>query len=186
MNKKILGVIVLAALAAAACAPKQVKQPPAVPQAAAKPADSLQAPGVETTEASIRGGDFVNVEGVDAIYFDYDSANLSAKALDGLKKNAEYLKAHPSSDVEVAGFCDERGTVEYNLALGQKRAKEVREYYMRLGVPGKSIATISYGKEQPVCSESTEACWAKNRRAETRLRAPTASTGDGSGKTLPQ
>ena len=71
----------------------------------------------------------------------------------------------------AAGYCDERGTVEYNLALGQKRAKEVREYYIRLGIPGQTLATISYGKEAPLCSASNDDCWAQNRRAETRVRS---------------
>jgi len=77
----------------------------------------------------------------------------------------------------VAGHCDERGTIEYNLALGQRRAKEVRDYYLRLGVSGKSVATISYGKESPLCREANEECWAKNRRAETRIRTGTAANG---------
>ena len=69
----------------------------------------------------------------------------------------------------VAGHTDERGTVAYNLALGQKRAKEVRDYYIRLGVDGTKLATISYGKEQPACNVSDDECWLKNRRAETRV-----------------
>jgi peptidoglycan-associated lipoprotein len=75
----------------------------------------------------------------------------------------------------VAGHCDERGTTAYNLALGQKRAKEVRDYYVSLGVDGGRLATISYGKEAPLCLESNEACWTRNRRAESRARAKTAA-----------
>ncbi len=185
--KTRLALLISVLVGAAACAPKAVrKSDDAAKASSAQSADQVNTPGVETTEASIRGGEFAPVEGIDPIYFEYDSATLSPKALDVLKANAEALKTHPTWDVLVAGFCDERGTVEYNLALGQKRAKEVREYYMRLGVPAKSIATISYGKEQPVCSESTEECWSKNRRAETRVRAPMAGNGSGSSKSLPQ
>ncbi|MCX5795411.1 MAG: OmpA family protein [Elusimicrobia bacterium] len=131
-------------------------------------------PGVEVTEASLRGSEFTAVPELETIHFDYDSSGLGDAALAALKKNAEYLKARDELDVRIAGYCDERGTVEYNLALGQKRAKTVREYYIRLGVPGASLGTISYGKESPTCSESTEDCWAQNRRAETgvRSRAP--------------
>jgi peptidoglycan-associated lipoprotein len=130
-------------------------------------------PGVEVTEASLRGSEFASVPELETIHFDYDSANLGDEALAALKKNAEYLKARDELGVRIAGYCDERGTVEYNLALGQKRAKTVREYYIRLGVPGASLATISYGKESPTCSDSTEDCWAQNRRAETTVRSQT-------------
>ena len=70
----------------------------------------------------------------------------------------------------VEGHCDNRGTTEYNLSLGQKRAKEVRDYYVRLGVSENSIGTISYGEENPACEEETEECWMKNRRSETKVR----------------
>jgi peptidoglycan-associated lipoprotein len=141
-------------------------------------------PGVEVTEASLRGSQFTAVSELETIHFDYDSATLSDDALGVLKSNAVYLKAHDELQFRVAGYCDERGTVEYNLALGQKRAKSVREYYIRLGVPGASVATISYGKEAPTCSESADDCWAQNRRAETGVRsrtpasAPTPPAGD--------
>jgi len=70
----------------------------------------------------------------------------------------------------VEGHCDSRGTMGYNLALGQKRAKEVRDYYTRLGVPGSSIGTISYGEEKPSCEDETEECWGKNRKADTKVK----------------
>ncbi|MBI5630807.1 MAG: peptidoglycan-associated lipoprotein Pal [Elusimicrobia bacterium] len=129
------------------------------------------APGTEATEASLRGSAFAQSEDLEAVHFDYDSSSLKEDALASLKKNAEYLKHHPELEFLVAGHCDDRGTIEYNLALGQRRAKEVRDYYVRLGVSGKSLATISYGKEAPVCQESNEACWAQNRRAETKARS---------------
>ena len=103
---------------------------------------------------------------------DYDSASLSEDTLATLKENAAVLKARKGAVALVAGHTDERGTVAYNIALGQKRAKEVRDYYIRLGVDGRKLATISYGKEMPACSTSDEDCWGRNRRAETRLRAP--------------
>lgn len=142
-------------------------------QAAAKTTadeDAAKVPDIDVEEVSLRGKDFQPIEGLNPIGFDYDSAALKEPQLEILKKNAEYLKAHSDLEVLVAGFCDDRGTTEYNLALGQKRAKEVRDYYIRLGISGKSLATISYGKENPVCAEQTEKCWAESRRAETRIR----------------
>ena len=176
-----LSAALCAALIAGACATRPVKKSTASDQASvSKSTSSVEGsytPGVDVTEASLRGSDFSAAEGLETIYFDYDSSSLKPAALDGLKKNAEYLKSHPDQDVLVAGYCDQRGTIEYNLALGQKRAREVRDYYIRLGVPGKSVATISYGKENLVCSEATDECWAKNRRGETRIRPRTASNG---------
>ncbi len=168
---RLFGFTALAALTAAcATSPAKKASDKDAAQAKADTQAAAAAPDVNVEEASLRGKDFQPIEGLSAIRFDYDSASLKDAQLDTLKKNAEYLKAHPNLEVLVAGFCDERGTTEYNLALGQKRAKEVREYYIRLGVPGRSLATISYGKENPSCSEHTEECWAANRRAETRVR----------------
>lgn len=169
--------IVAAAFLAAACATsksaqksglsKDGRNAPGAGSAEAAPA----APPTEVTEASLRtGGDFAAREDLKTVPFDYDSAKLSDEALAILKANAEIIKGEDGLSVLVAGHCDERGTVAYNLALGQKRAKEVRDYYINLGVDGSRVATISYGKEQPVCSESSEECWSKNRRAETRAR----------------
>ena len=145
---------------------KDVK--PAAAAAEASPA----APPTEVTEASLRvdGVDYATREDLKTVPFDYDSAKLSDEALAILKANADVIKGEREMVVLVAGHCDERGTVAYNLALGQKRAKEVRDYYIRLGVNGTQVATISYGKEKPTCSESTEECWSQNRRAETRVR----------------
>jgi len=123
-----------------------------------------------STEGDIRGGEFVSQETVQPVYFDFDKYGLSDNIRKTLQKNAAVLKAHKEWAVLVEGRCDSRGTVEYNLALGQKRAKEVRAYYLRLGVPEASIGTISYGKEKPVCEEETDDCWAKNRRADTKVK----------------
>ena len=165
--------VTLAVALAAACATPAGKKAADGKDAAKTGADAQGGviPDVNVEEASLRGKDFQTVEGLATIRFDYDSASLKGPQLETLKKNAEYLKAHRAIEVLVAGHCDERGTTEYNLALGQKRAKEVRDYYIRLGVAGLSVATISYGKESPSCAQPTEACWAANRRAETRIRA---------------
>ena len=115
-------------------------------------------------------GEFTVREDLKVVPIEYDSSKLSDDALTVLKSNTDILNADKTLDVLVAGNCDERGTTAYNLALGQKRAKEVRDYYIRLGIDGTRIATISYGKEQPLCSESNEECWFKNRRAQTLAR----------------
>lgn len=176
MKKSLAPLLIVAASLLAACATsKPARKAPGAEAAQAEktgPAEAAPAPpATEVTEASLREGAFSLRPDLKTIPFDYDSANLSEDARTALKANAAILKADPSVDVLVAGHCDERGTVAYNLALGQRRAKEVRDYYILLGVDGTRIATISYGKEQPLCSESTDACWSKNRRAETRAHS---------------
>ncbi len=99
------------------------------------------------------------------IRFDYDSHALSDEGRALLAKNAEWLKQHPRARVIVEGHCDERGTVDYNLALGEQRALAARDYLQSLGVAADRMRTASYGKERPVDPGQTEAAWAKNRRA---------------------
>ncbi len=98
------------------------------------------------------------------IYFDFDRYDLSADARAILKANTDWLKANPSTRVKIEGHADERGTNEYNLALGAKRAQSAKDYLVTLGMPAERLSTISYGEELPVCKEHTEACWQKNRR----------------------
>lgn len=98
------------------------------------------------------------------IQFDFDSYDIRAEARETLKANAAWLKQHMSVRVEIEGHCDERGTNEYNLALGAKRSQAAKDYLVTLGIQGDRISMISYGEEIPVCKEHNEACWAKNRR----------------------
>jgi peptidoglycan-associated lipoprotein len=97
------------------------------------------------------------------IYFDFDRYDLRTDARDVLKSNAEWLKQNPASSVQIEGHCDDRGTAEYNLALGAKRAQSAKDYLTTLGVPAQRISTISYGEELPVCREENGECWQKNR-----------------------
>jgi peptidoglycan-associated lipoprotein len=97
-------------------------------------------------------------------YFDYDSAEIRADAREALQKTADFLKKYPQARVVIEGHCDERGSTEYNLALGDRRANAVKQYLINLGIPAANLNTVSYGKEKPFCSESTEACWQQNRR----------------------
>ncbi|MBX3176823.1 MAG: peptidoglycan-associated lipoprotein Pal [Candidatus Hydrogenedentes bacterium] len=104
--------------------------------------------------------------GLQPVYFDFDSSSLNATALRTLAENAEKIKQVPNVIIQIAGHCDERGTQEYNLALGERRALSVREHLRQLGVSGDRMITISFGEENPAVLGSNEAAWAKNRRCE--------------------
>jgi peptidoglycan-associated lipoprotein len=104
-----------------------------------------------------------------SIYFDFDKSDIKAEAKPVLEKKAEFLRANPSFKVRIEGNCDERGTKEYNMALGDRRAKAAMKYLNALGISADRISTISYGEERPVCTEANEACWSKNRRDDFRL-----------------
>ena len=98
------------------------------------------------------------------IYFDYDQYEVSATQQSSVTASAQFLAAHPGIKFSVEGHCDERGSTEYNLALGDNRANAVKAALVRSGIPGDRIRTISYGKEKPFCNESNESCWQQNRR----------------------
>ena len=104
----------------------------------------------------------------DVVFFDYDKFNLTAQARTTLERQAAWLQIYPSVAIIVEGHCDERGTREYNLALGERRANAVLDYLVSLGVNADRIKTTSFGKERPVALGSNEAAWAQNRRGFTR------------------
>ena len=99
------------------------------------------------------------------VYYQFDSVELEPEAQEILKKNAEWLKAHPKTRVEVEGHCYDIGSAEYNLALGAKRAQTARDFLVSQGISTDRLVTISYGKEAPACFEHTEECRVMNRRA---------------------
>ncbi len=104
---------------------------------------------------------------LETVYFDFDKSDLRKDSRDVLSKNAEaLLKQVADAKIQIAGHCDERGSDEYNLALGERRAKSVAKYLTTLGVKADRISTISYGKEKPAVQGNDEAAWSKNRRAE--------------------
>ena len=105
------------------------------------------------------------------VYFDYNSANLSSDTKDRLRAAATFLKTTTSVEVQVEGHCDERGGVQYNLALGERRAKAVRNYLVALGVSGSRVSTISFGKERPVSFGHDESAWGQNRRGNFVITA---------------
>lgn len=106
------------------------------------------------------------------IRFDYDSYSLSPEARGILEQNATWLKANGRASVEIEGHTDDRGTIEYNLALGAKRAKGARDYLAVMGIDAGRMSTISYGEELPVCREASEACWLRSRRAHFVVLTP--------------
>ncbi len=105
----------------------------------------------------------------DTVHFAYNAYNIEDNDKAVLQRQATWLAKYPSIRVTVEGDCDERGTREYNLALGARRANAVKEYLVSLGVSAARVETISYGKEHPVCSESSEDCYAQNRRGVTAI-----------------
>lgn len=109
---------------------------------------------------------WIPAQGMDTVYFDYDSSALRPDALGSLTKNADVMKQNPGVAYQIAGHCDERGTQEYNLALGERRALAVRQHLIQLGVSGDRIVTISYGEEMPAMDGHDESAWRLNRRAE--------------------
>lgn len=111
-------------------------------------------------------GGWTNDDSLKTVYFDFDSASLTAPTTTTLGYNAERILDVPNTIVQIAGHCDERGTQEYNLALGEKRAQSVRNHLRQLGVPGDRLVTISFGEESPAVAGSGEAAWAQNRRCE--------------------
>ncbi len=170
---------VLFALAAtlpfAACA----KKPPTTTESN-KPTEAPTTPRNETQVAPPSSSNATNVQSEEIpadltalnqkgylkdAFFDYNKSDLRDDARAALSANAEWLKAHASTQFLVEGHCDDRGTTEFNLALGDKRANAAREYLTSLGIDGSRIRTVSYGKERPFCTAETEDCWQQNRRA---------------------
>lgn len=154
---------VCAVLVLAGCSKdKEVAEsaPPPPPPPAEAPAASTPPPA-ETTpppaEPSLQ-------EQLRDVFYDYDSSTLSAEAQGTLDANGKLLMDNASVNVQIEGHCDERGTVEYNLALGERRARAAYDYLASLGVDAARMKSVSYGKEIPICQQSNEDCWARNRR----------------------
>jgi peptidoglycan-associated lipoprotein len=129
--------------------------------------DTLQSGQDKSSLDALRRGDAPTTSpesGLKEVYFEFDRYDLDSDDRAILRTNAEWLKKNPTLRVEVEGHCDERGTNEYNLALGAKRAQAAKDYLMSLGVAPSRISATSYGEEIPVCREHSEDCWHKNRR----------------------
>jgi peptidoglycan-associated lipoprotein len=157
MNMKILGAFAVVGLLAA-CA-----TPPAQPAAPQPVAAGPQGPVPGSQE------DLVANVG-DRVFFAFNRSNLSTDAQATLERQAAWLAKYPQDNIQVAGNCDERGTEEYNIALGQRRANHDRDYLVAKGVAAGRITTISYGKDRPVAMGSNEDAWRQNRNAITSVR----------------
>jgi peptidoglycan-associated lipoprotein len=166
-KKMFVSTLVLMSLLFFAC-PKKV-QPPKVEQ----PQEVVPEQAEVKEEPPIRGEEFQSVPELKNVYFEYDKFYLTEEAKNILQKNAEFLLANPQYEILVEGHCCECGSNEYNLALGQKRASTIRDYYISLGVPADKIATISYGEEKPINKNVAPAdspLCKPNRRGETKVR----------------
>jgi peptidoglycan-associated lipoprotein len=174
----LLSILLVAPLALTGCpkskpkpapvsAPVSVAQPVAPAPTAPSQGDPVESPLdgelLAATEHAYRTGLLGDV------YFDFDQSSLREDARQRLSRNAEFLRSRPEFVVQIEGHCDERGTNDYNLALGERRAQAVRDYLMQLGLGATRLRTISFGEERPSCTQSDESCWQRNRRAHFLL-----------------
>jgi len=170
--------LAIAGMATAACGRKQPEVPPAPPPPEEKPATTPappppppppptpEPPRVPTEDEIFQKmtNEEVAQKYLTAVYFAYDSIEIDEQSRAALQKNVEFLKTRESVRILVEGHADSRGTNEYNLALGERRADAVRDYMVSLGVPTERISVVSKGEEQPFCQEENETCWQQNRR----------------------
>lgn len=127
------------------------------------------APSAPTGTSADMGSDAEFHANVQDVFFDYDSYDLTGNAPTAISHAAAYLASHPAIRIVIGGYCDERGSAEYNLALGENRANAAKNGLVQAGVAGDRIRVISYGKERQFCTEQTEACYQQNRRAQFNL-----------------
>ncbi len=184
MKKTVLVVVALAAATAfSACAKKVPPAPPppppvapeAPPPAPPPPPKPEVAPVVdEYARMKAMSAEEIEKSGLlKEIFFDFDKSDIREQDRATLSQDADALKKFDFLRITVEGHCDERGTVEYNLALGERRAKAAFDYLVSLGVPADRMKTVSYGKEVPVCTQSSEDCWQRNRRAHFTVTGKT-------------
>src|SRR5262245_21497814 len=178
LNRSLVVTVLTVICLAAACKkpPVVTPQPPAPAEAPAPapapteppvkevPPDTFRQPSVETREESV---DDLNRRGVlQTIHFDYDAFEIRADDRPILQANAAWLKANPNRKIRIDAHCDERGTLKYNLALGERRADATRSYLASLGIDASRVRIVSYGEERPSDPAHNETAWAANRRAE--------------------
>ena len=160
---RTIALLAVGALTLSACAAKLPKQLPPQPGGASSGGSAANLPPVPGSQADF----VVSLNGGDVIYFDTDRYNIDSADQSALAAQAAWLQRYPAKRATIEGHCDERGTREYNLALGERRANAAKNYLASLGVSASRLSTVSYGKERPVATGSTEEAWAKNRRAVT-------------------
>jgi peptidoglycan-associated lipoprotein len=153
-------------------APAETPKPPPQPEIQPPAAEPFPPSPVEKAPVAEPSIDQLNRDGVlRTVYFAFNSNDLDDAAKSILQANAAWLTAHPRHTVEIGGHCDERGSIGYNVALGDRRATAVKDYLVSLGVAGTQLTGISYGEEKPVDPGHNEAAWAKNRRAEFTIKS---------------
>lgn len=165
MNRLAITLTAASALALTACAKKAPEQLPPAPQPtstapAPTPTPTGPVPGTQAHFKSVIGTQ-------DTIYFDTDKYDIDSEDAAALRSQAQYLQQYANARATIEGHADERGTRDYNLALGERRANAAKNYLVSLGIPASRVNTVSYGKERPVALGSNEAAWAQNRRAVT-------------------
>lgn len=179
MNKSLIGVIALAVFLTA-CAGKKVKEEPAAAVEEKSPAAQVQAPapttGMDESASTASAGasdasgnpltDPNNILSKRSVYFDYDKDEVKAEFRPLVEAHAKYLQQNSNARLMIQGNADERGSREYNLSLGQRRAAAVKNAMNVYGASDNQIETVSYGEEKQRCAEATEACYAENRRAD--------------------
>ena len=156
-------ILTVAGLAVSACSPKPKVLPP-------EPGPAVETSSDAGSLAPVPGShaDFLAVTaGQDTIYFDTDRYNIDSADAAALQTQAQWLSRYPQKRATIEGHCDERGTRDYNIALGEKRANAAKNYLVSLGIDANRLTTVSYGKERPLAMGSDEGSWAKNRRAAT-------------------
>jgi peptidoglycan-associated lipoprotein len=152
---------------APAPAPQEVEAP-----AAPAPVDQTPSPWDQDLQTAQEEAERLGLIG--DVYFDFDKYELKQEARDRLEKNAAFMRDKPQFVFTIEGHCDERGTNEYNLALGDRRANAARDYLVSLGVPAARVRTISYGEERGFCGEHNESCWWRNRRGHFVISGKTS------------
>jgi peptidoglycan-associated lipoprotein len=162
----LLGTVAL--IAVAGCSKKPPAQlPPAPPSDVSQPAPAEPSGPVGSTTVPGSRADMIAQAGTDTVHFDTDSSDVDSEAQSILTRQASWLQKYPQVRVTVEGHADERGTREYNLALGDRRANSAKNFLVNAGVSASRISVISYGKERPAAQGSDESAWAENRRAVT-------------------
>jgi peptidoglycan-associated lipoprotein len=164
-SSKIFSLLILSLfLGLSSCSKKDVVSDEAA-MAPSDEAGGVASPGAGVESMGSAGDAGYAMSEMEVVYYGYDSFNLSDEARNALKKNVTWMKENATARIQIEGHCDERGTVEYNMALGDRRANAAKAYLVRLGVASSRIEIISYGKERPADMGHNESAWAKNRRA---------------------
>jgi peptidoglycan-associated lipoprotein len=179
MKKAAVALTLVAAVAIIGCGKKTPPPPPApvapeAPPPAPPPPPEVVPQEDEYTRIKKMSSDEIEQLGLlEDVHFDFDKSDIRESERAVISKNADILKKFDFLVITIEGHCDARGTVEYNLALGERRAAAAHEYLVSLGVPAARLKTVSYGKEVPLCNEQTEDCWARNRRAHFAVTGKT-------------